>query len=60
MPFALRNAAAAQIGQGWRISDVACGDLHGPNCRCLFVDPEVDLAPAQPFWAAMLAIMPLG
>ena len=41
----LRGDLAEQIGQDWRIADVVCGDLDGPNFRRLFVYPEVNLAP---------------
>lgn len=49
-----------QIRQHRRIAAMTCGDLDHPNLQRLFVDPEVDLAPDQPFRAAMLAGAQLG
>ena len=42
------------------ITDIACGDLDGPDLQCFLVDPEVNLAPDPSFCTAMLAGMPLA
>lgn len=49
-----------QLGQHWRVTDMAPGDLDGPDLQRLFVDAEMDLAPQASFRAAMLARMPLS
>lgn len=48
-----------QLGQHGRVTDVAGGELGGPDFQCFLVDPDVDLAPDPPFCATMLAGVPL-
>lgn len=49
-----------QVGQNRSISDVASRDLHGTNLQCLLVDPEMELTPDTPLWAAMFARVPFA
>jgi len=44
---------AEQIGQHRRITDVAPGDLDGPNLQCLLIDPKMYLAPTSRVRTAM-------
>ena len=55
--FAHRDLAR-KVGQDRCFADVALGDPDRPNLQCLRVDPEVDLAPAASFGAAMFAGVP--
>ena len=56
----VRRDLVQKVGQDRRITDVAPGDLDGPDFQWLFVDPEVDLAPDAPFWTAMFAGVPFA
>lgn len=56
----VRRDLVEQIWQHRCISDMAPGDLDGPNFQRLLVDPEVNLAPDPPFGAAMFAGVPLA
>ena len=44
----VRRDLVQKIWQHRRITDVAPGDLHGPNLQRLFVDPKMYLAPNPP------------
>jgi hypothetical protein len=38
-----------QFGQPGRVACVAEGDLDCPNLQCFLIDPEMDLAPVEPW-----------
>lgn len=56
----VRRDLVQKIWQHRRITDVAPGDLHGPNLQRLFVDPKMYLAPNPPLGPTMLACVPLS
>ena len=49
-----------QFGQHRRITDVAGGELGGPNFQRFLVDPDVDLAPDAPLRAPVFTVVPLA
>ena len=56
----VRRDLVEQVGQDRGVTDVARGDLDGPDLQCFLVYPEVDLAPDASPGAAMLAGVPFA
>ena len=54
----IRRYLVKEFGQHGRVTDVAPGNLDGPDLQRLFIDADVDLAPQTAFRATMLAGMP--
>ena len=48
-----------KLGQHGRVTNIAGGELGGPDFQCLLINADVDLAPDAAFGAPMLAGVPL-
>jgi hypothetical protein len=49
-----------QLGQHRRVTNIAGGELGGPDFQCLFINSDVALAPDTPLRVTMLAGIPLA